>query len=276
MNTIGDFHVHTNFCPHGSNDSMESYVVAAINKGLKSITFTEHAPLPKTFIDPTPNRDSAMLWEDVDKYLNEANELKEKYKNTLNIKIGFEIDFISGYEESTKELLNHFGPHIDDAILSVHMLQAPNGEYVCIDYSVEEFERIIQQFGTIDNVYKTYYKTIKQAILSDLGKYKPIRIGHLTLIEKFSKVFRAKEDYLQEINGLLDLINEKQYELDANTAGYYKEYCNNCYPSLDIMRIASDKGIRLIPGSDSHASKHIGRGFEQIPDDITLSSPGTM
>jgi histidinol-phosphatase (PHP family) len=65
----GDFHVHTNYCPHGSEDKMELYVQAAIKKGLRFLSFTEHAPLPSGFIDPAPGRDSAMQWENVPAYL---------------------------------------------------------------------------------------------------------------------------------------------------------------------------------------------------------------
>ncbi|WP_226034831.1 histidinol-phosphatase HisJ [Aquibacillus saliphilus] len=269
MKSIGDFHVHTNFCPHGTTDSMESYVLAAIDKGLEYLTFTEHAPLPKNFIDPTPEKDSAMRWEDIDNYLSEANRLKSLYKNKLIINVGFEVDYIEGFEQDTKELLNQYGDQLDDAILSVHMLKDPNGEYVCIDFSVEEFERIINLFGSVDAVYNCYYRTLEKALSSDLGKYKPIRIGHITLIEKFSKEYKPDAVYENEISAILNIIKDNKFELDANTAGLFKEYCGSSYPSQEIMMLANQLSIPLVFGSDSHASNHIARGFNLL---LTSSS----
>lgn len=273
MITLGDFHVHTNFCPHGTNDSMESYVVAAIEKELEYITFTEHAPLPLNFIDPTPNKDSAMHWDDVNRYLLEGQRLKEKYKNRIRINIGFEIDYIEGYELETIDFLDKYGDKIDDSILSVHMLKAPNDEYVCLDFSIEEFSRIIDVFGSIDLVYARYYQTVERALEADLGKYKPSRIGHITLIEKFSKVHQPSNRFETELTDLLKLIHKKKYELDINTAGLYKEYCQSVYPPIDLIEIANNLGVPLVPGSDSHTSDHIARGFEQLPTNFSYSIP---
>ncbi|WP_347862569.1 PHP domain-containing protein [Salimicrobium sp. PL1-032A] len=49
-----DGHVHTPFCPHGSEDALKTYVEKAISLGYTSVTFTEHAPLPPGFQDPAP------------------------------------------------------------------------------------------------------------------------------------------------------------------------------------------------------------------------------
>ncbi|HHY21833.1 MAG TPA: PHP domain-containing protein, partial [Bacilli bacterium] len=57
-----DGHVHTPFCPHGSKDELEEYVLRAIELGLTGLTFTEHAPLPLSFEDPTPEQDSAKIF----------------------------------------------------------------------------------------------------------------------------------------------------------------------------------------------------------------------
>ena len=39
MNIERDGHVHSPYCPHGSNDSFEKYITEAITKGIKEITF---------------------------------------------------------------------------------------------------------------------------------------------------------------------------------------------------------------------------------------------
>ncbi|WP_117160806.1 histidinol-phosphatase HisJ [Paraliobacillus sp. X-1268] len=276
MQVTGDFHVHTNFCPHGSSDLMEEYVLKAIEQDLDYISFTEHAPLPVNFTDPTPANDSAMKLDDVKSYLKEGNRLKLKYQEKITIYIGFEVDFIEGYQEETEKFLNRYGTFIDDAILSVHMLKAPNGKYVCLDYSVEEFARIIGLFGSVEAIYKKYYQTVKQAITQDMGRYKPTRIGHLTLIEKFVKLFPTTTSFDYQTDELLYLIKEKEYQLDLNTAGLYKEHCMRIYPNQSVITKANQLSIPFVIGSDSHVSRTIGRGFDALSKDIVLSIPNRL
>ncbi|WP_369403417.1 histidinol-phosphatase HisJ [Gracilibacillus boraciitolerans] len=171
---------------------------------------------------------------------------------------------MEGYQESTTTFLNEYGPSIDDAILSVHMLKNPVNQYVCIDYSSEEFSNIIQQFDSVEAVYDKYYQTLENAILADLGPYKPKRIGHLTLIQKFQRKYAVDLSYHATIDYILNLIQQHQFELDINTAGLYKEDCQMLYPPEDIVKQAIAKGIPLKPGSDSHESKTIARGFDII------------
>ena len=272
MNSIGDFHIHSQYCPHGTNDSMESYVKAAIKKNLKYITFTEHAPLPKEFNDPTPERDSAMQLDDVDNYLKEGMLLKEKYKHNITVNIGFEIDYIEGFESELDLFFENYKQYIPHSILSVHMLKAPNGEYVCIDFSAEEFGRIISLFGSVEAVYDQYYRTMKQAILTNFKNVGPNRIGHLTLINKFAKLYPAQEDYKEQITNLLNIIKQQNYVLDANSAGLFKQHCQESYPNQSIMRLANELNIPLIYGSDSHTAKHVGRGLDHF-DGVYFSLP---
>ncbi|QGH34660.1 histidinol-phosphatase HisJ [Gracilibacillus salitolerans] len=264
MHMNGDYHVHTPFCPHGSNDSIEMYIEQALEKGIKELSFTEHAPLPVDFTDPTPDQDSAMSWEDLDAYIQLIENAKKTYKSQIKINLGFEVDYIEGYEEATTSFLDRYSHYIDDAILSVHMLRTPDYNYVCLDFSSEEFARIIQLFGSVEAVYDKYYRTIEKAIISDLGAFKPNRIGHLTLIHKYQRKYAVDQSYNVTIERLLDLIQEHHLELDVNTAGLYKEDCQELYPPLPIIEKAIQKGIRWKPGSDSHVSGTIARGFDQL------------
>ncbi len=263
MNIIGDYHVHTPFCPHGSNDKWENYIIKAIEAGLKEISFTEHAPLPRTFIDPVPDQDSSMSYSKLDQYFKVGQQLKVAYKNKIKVNIGFEVDYIEGYEKEITDFLNNYGEIIDDAILSVHMLKH-NDEYFCLDFSDEEFGRLVKRFGSIEAVYRAYYQTVKLAVKSDLGQYKPTRIGHLSLVEKFKKTYPTSFNDHDSIDEILLLIKQKGYTLDLNTAGLYKPLCQSIYPNTQIVKKAIQLGIRLIPGSDSHESSTVARGFGHI------------
>lgn len=258
-----DGHVHTPFCPHGTSDPFEAYIERAIKLGLHGLTFTEHAPLPSSFVDPTPEQDSGMNIRDMETYIETLTNLKKKYESQLTIHIGLEVDYIEGYEGETRAFLAKWGKYLDDAILSVHFLRFQN-DYYCLDFSPEMFAQIIEKAGSLDAVYESYFHAVKQSILADLGEYKPTRIGHMTLVRKFQKQFPYEKTNKTAIMELLDLIKVKAYELDYNGAGLTKPLCKEAYPSGWIINEAVKRGIPFIYGSDAHSVKGLGQGFHQL------------
>ncbi|WP_458412209.1 histidinol-phosphatase HisJ [Schinkia sp. CFF1] len=267
-----DGHIHSPYCPHGSKDSFEQYIERAIALGYGEISFTEHAPLPENFSDPTPDKDSGMNPDYIDLYISDLLKLKEKYRTKIKINIGLEVDYIIHFEKETTKFLNKFGQFLDDSILSVHFLYH-QGNYYCLDFSVEEFGRIISIFGATEKVYEAYYQLLKESIKQDLGPFKPRRIGHMTLVSKFQKKYPCTENFSGEILSILDLIKDKTMSLDYNGAGVNKQYCLEPYPSEWIVKEADKRKIPLIYGSDAHVSRDLNQGYDQLVPTITLSSP---
>ena len=111
-----DGHIHSPYCPHGTKDDFEEYIINAIAAGFTEISFTEHLPLPAGFKDPSPTNDSAMDLELFEKYIDDVNKMKIKYKDEIKINVGTEIDYIEGYEYEIRGLLNKYGNQIDDSI----------------------------------------------------------------------------------------------------------------------------------------------------------------
>ena len=146
--------------------------------------------------------------------------------------------------------------YFDDSILSVHILNF-NGEYYVIDYSKEEFENISNLMGGVSDVYYKYYKTLKKAVRTDLGEYKPKRIGHLNLVRKFNRVFPYNYDNNIVLEELLMLIKEKGYELDYNVSGLLKEYCKEPYISGHLLELVKKYKIPVVFGSDAHSVKNM-------------------
>ncbi|MDG5787016.1 histidinol-phosphatase HisJ [Evansella sp. AB-P1] len=270
--SIFDGHIHSPFCPHGSTDSFEKYIEQAINIGYKKMTFTEHAPLPNTFTDPVPLKDSAMEMNNLDRYINQLNKLKFQYKDHIQIHIGLEVDYIEGFERETKDLLNNWGNALDDSILSVHFLKCPNNQFICLDYSPASFEDLVHQFSSIQDVYKSYYRTVQMSIDSDLGHFKPKRIGHFTLVRKFQKLFPRTFDDSQLIEDILMKLGELHYSIDVNGAGLFKPYCKELYPPIRWVRKAIEMNIPIVYGSDAHQSDQLGQGLSQICKEIDLSN----
>jgi histidinol-phosphatase (PHP family) len=258
-----DGHIHSPYCPHGTKDSFQDYVERAITLGFEEISFTEHAPLPPGFSDPTPAKDSGMDKALLDDYFKDIEKMKNLYRSRIKINCGLEIDFIEGFEEETINLLQEFGPRLDDAILSVHFLKHENG-YDCMDYSPEVFGKMVNIFGSIESLYQKYYETLLKSIKADLGSYKPKRIGHITLVHKFKKKFPVIGTFEDEIDELLAAMKEKGCELDYNGAGTVKPLCGEPYPPNWIIKKAVTIGIPLIYGSDAHQKKELGQGREQM------------
>lgn len=259
-----DGHVHTSFCPHGTNDTIDEYIQRALQLGYTEITFAEHAPLPEGFIDPTPLKDSAMRYEDLDEYFRVIEDAKERYRGKIKINTGFEVDFIEGYEEKTTEFLDKFGPRFDDAVLSVHFLRNPSGEYDCLDYSPDQFGDMVKVYGSVEKVHKHYYQTVLKSIHADLGPYKPKRIGHITLANKFRLKYPIKHESIEEVIQILESVSKLGYELDYNGAGTAKPLCREPYPPEWVINEAKKNGIRLVYGSDAHQARELGQGLDFI------------
>ncbi|MCM3670069.1 histidinol-phosphatase HisJ [Mesobacillus maritimus] len=258
-----DGHVHTRFCPHGTNDSFEAYIERALALGYTEISFTEHAPLPDTFVDPTPQSDSAMQKEKLDDYFEEVSKLKAQYEGKVKINAGLEVDYIEGYEAEITQFLNEVGPKLDDAILSVHFLKSSSG-YDCLDYSPNHFANMIQDYGSVEEIYRHYYQTLLKSILAELGSYKPKRIGHMTLVHKFQRKYPVQSSFDSEIDLILNAVKDHGYELDYNGAGTAKPLCREPYPPDAIVHKAKERGIPLVYGSDAHQAKELGQGYERI------------
>lgn len=258
-----DGHIHTPFCPHGSNDRFEQYIEKAISSGFQEISFTEHAPLPNGFNDPTPQQDSGMDLIQLDPYISTITELKKEYASFIQINVGLEVDFIEGFELETTKFLNKYGPYLDDSILSVHFLKYQE-EYTCIDYSKEVYLDFAEKVGSVKNMYHLYYETVLLSIKTDLGLYKPKRIGHPTLVHKFQLAHGLQIEDASSVHQVLDAMKQGGYELDLNSAGLSKAYCLQTYPPLAYLPYIKDIKLPFVFGSDAHVVVDLHQHYDKV------------
>ena len=255
-----DGHIHSPYCPHGSKDSFEDYINEAIKKGIKEITFTEHLPVPNNFMDEEFLETVAPTVGEIEKYFQELKILKEKYKNKIKINIGVEVDYLEGYEEFTKSLLERYGYLLDDSIISVHFIKFKE-KYYCIDI-IDGFEELFNDLGSLDKLYNIYFETVIKSIKSDLGKYKPKRVGHPSLVRIFNKKYPIEYKNYKLLDYLVEALKENNYEVDFNVAGLRKKFCGEIYPSGYLYRWLKDSNINMVYGSDSHEAKDLGSLYE--------------
>lgn len=254
--------MHSPYCPHGTQDSLEMYIKKALTEGLKEITFTEHMPFPCYFMDDKEFLDECAPSEEViEKYFNEVKKIKLKYKNKIKINIGLEVDFIEGYEEQIKRLLDIYGSKLEDGLLSVHFIKMDD-EYTAID-GKEGFERALEVLGTTEKVYDKYYETLLKAIKADLGQFKPRRIGHPNLIRIFNQLYPIQYNNKGLLEEIVQEIKKRDYEVDVNTAGLRKPYCGEIYVSGMFKELVDKYGVKKVYGSDSHTASDVGRDFDK-------------
>ncbi len=141
-----DGHVHTELCPHGSGDRTAMMIEKAIELRIEKVCLTEHAPLPKAFAveyggDQKAYDTASLKLNQVDSYLRIRPSITTCVWYAYRYFLGFEVDYIPGFETDIQEFLDRYGPLTDDNILSVHFMEGVNNAFYCLDYSPEEFEK---------------------------------------------------------------------------------------------------------------------------------------
>ncbi|KRK64961.1 histidinol-phosphatase [Companilactobacillus tucceti DSM 20183] len=252
---LTDGHTHTEFCPHGSGEPVEKMIQRAIQLGFKKYCITEHAPIPKDFEKvyagtPDGYETAGIAMDDLPNYFKETRRLQKKYQSDIKITIGFEVDYLEGFENWTKDFLDEYGPETQESILSVHFMKGTDNKEWCIDYDPENYQTGFADY--LDDpqyIFQVYYDTVRKSVEADLGEYVPQRIGHMSLIRKFQDYFNLTEDYdeqtIQQISEILKIIKQQNRELDLNLAGLYKPLCNDYYPGKQITKMAQKLNIPI-------------------------------
>lgn len=266
-----DGHTHSYFCLHGSGEESERFVLRAIELGYTAYSITEHLPLPQELLRETPYsqefKRSLEIREGLDSYIRELERLKKKYQDKIQLLIGVEMDFLPGHIEHSRYLLKEYGPYLDDGLISVHIMRGAGG-WRCVDHSAEDFqEGLIKHYGSYEEAQLAYYYTVQEALEADFGPYKPKRIGHLCICNKFQKVLNPEglvgEKVVNRVSELLAFAGERGYSLDANVAGLFKKHCQEIYTPGWVVEIARKMGVELVYGSDAHAVSEVGRAYDR-------------
>lgn len=124
------FHVHTWRCGHAGQEREEAYVKAAIRLGAKQITFTDHAPFPGDLFR------SRMKMCELPEYEKTLWELREKYQDKIQIRIGLEVEYLPGFESYYEQLKGD--ERIEFLMLGQHFYELAPGVY---SFSVKEKEK---------------------------------------------------------------------------------------------------------------------------------------
>lgn len=264
-----DGHTHTEFCPHGSKEKTYLMIEKAIAKKFTHYSITEHTPLPAELLSQkSTHADSAIKLSQLATYWEHISNLKKKYKNEIKIIGSIELDYLVGFEDYTQQFLTKYQAQLDEVVLSLHFLPTNNDTKLLklIDQSRNAFE-VNFNYLKIEDLYKLYWHTVLRMVSKEWNFKKRIRIAHLCLIEKYSKIFtitaKSKEKWISFIiDKILPAIAKQKYSLDFNVSGMRKPECGQVYFYTELLPICKQLKIPLVYGSDAHSIEDIATHYD--------------
>ena len=172
--SLSSLHTHTSFCD--GRGEVEDFCRRAWEKGLHSLGFSAHAPLPlRTGLVSDWHLPAGRLEE----YLGAVREARERWAGRLRIYLGLEADYIAGLTGPGDWEYPPLG--LDYLIGSVHYLVPPSGRPFTVDGSPEEFARGVASYGGEgEAVMEAYWDAVEGMIRA--GGFDIL--GHLDLVKK--------------------------------------------------------------------------------------------
>ncbi len=225
-----DLHNHTTLCNHAVGSTRE-YINRAIDLGIDIYGFSDHAPM---------NFDSyyRMGLADMNYYENDIRNLKDEFKDKIEILLGYEVDYLEKYLE--QDVIN---AKVDYLIGSIHFLDEwgfDNPEFIGHYKNVD-----------IDRIWEDYFLAIKNLAKSGLFQI----VGHIDLMKLFN--FLPKKDIKILAKDAISEIKKANMAVEINGAGFRKDVKEQ-YPSSNILEMLLEYDIPITFGSDAHSIEQVG------------------
>jgi histidinol-phosphatase (PHP family) len=235
-----DYHLHTLFCNHAVG-GMEQYIQSAVDLGLGEICFLDHLTIRGTVpgLSMTP--------KEVPYYFNAVQILKQKYRGTISVKAGLEIDFNPDYSSLYQDIIDTYA--FDVIASSLHF---PGGLDI-----VTHRSRWRNGEKDADDVYAIYFEELQKMLEYDYFDV----ICHFDLIKKFGR--KPIRSFEKECDDILKVIKEKGKTIEINTGGF-DHPARDVYPSLEILKKCYEQGISITIGSDAHRPENVGRYYDRV------------
>ncbi len=253
MGKLISIHNHSTYSD-GKN-TPEEMINAAIEAGIKVFGFSEHS-----FVDFDP--DCGMSEEAETAYKSEIIELKEKYKDRLDILMGIELDLYTEKE-----------PCGYDFIIGSNHYVKTEGEYVIADYRGKKGKDTLVDAagryfgGDIYSLLERYFeetggifasmKHIKQQPFDRSS----LIVGHFDLISSVNEQCPffdpSHPRYVAAWKAAADRLLMKTRLFEINYSDVMSGTRSEPYPSDEIRRYIKDRGGDFICTGDCHSTEHI-------------------
>jgi histidinol-phosphatase (PHP family) len=239
---LPDYHVHTFRCGHATGRSRD-YVLAAIERGLSEIGFTDHVPL---YFLPLEKRDPrlAMAEERFDEYVAEVASLATEFQDRIAVRLGLEADYAEGFEDVLRRWLSR--ADWDFVLGSVHWVA---GDWIDAPRSAARFER-----EGVEALYREYYRLLAKAASTGLFDV----LSHFDLPKKHGHrppvpVEDAEEEAIVAAAAA-------GCAVEISSAGLRKPV-GEPYPEPRLVTRIAGAGIPVTFSSDAHAPEEVGWGY---------------
>ncbi len=240
-----NLHTHTLFCD--GKDTPKQMLQTAIDKGFTILGFSSHAYTP---YDPY----ASMSRETTKEYIQAINKLKESAPDSIRVYLGTE-------EDSTCPI----NPDDYDYVIGSIRMVEKDGQFYSIDYSEEEFARIVREVwnGDIQAYAKDYYSQLEEQAKNDRFEI----VGHIDLIAKYNedeKFFSFDDPIILEASKkAVDALAKAGKIFEMNTGAISRGYRTTPYPSPQILKQIKEADGKLMINTDCHARDNLDLGMNQ-------------
>ena len=240
-------HCHTVWCD-GKN-TCEEMILAAIEKKFVSLGLSIHSWTPWEPCGVTIEKEQA--------YRQELMQLREKYRNQIEILIGAERDSLADRDFSD------FDYTLDSTHVVLH-----GDEPMYIDWTAEKMERYIREFFSGDPY--AYCRAYFDHVAKMCEESKALYIGHIDLVAKFNEGNKYFDEsdmrYLAPAFAAADCAIEKGIPLEINTGAISRGYRSIPYPRPEILKHIHDRSGEIIINSDAHSAPALDTAFDLAVD----------
>lgn len=249
---LTNYHSHCSFCD--GRAPMEEFVKSAVAAGFTAYGVSSHAPLPFS-------TQWTLKQEQVGAYLQEINNLKEKYAGQIELYAGMEIDYLNEQQHPANDYFQHLP--LDYRIGSVHLIYTDEGEIIDTDTHAENFKVLLHKHfqGDLQRLVKRYYEASSKLVEAGGFDF----IGHADKIsynaEYCEKGVTEQPWYRELREKLLCRIAEKGIMLEINTKAYQHKGC--FFPGQQHFGFIHHLGIPVIVNSDAHFPERINAGRQE-------------
>ena len=223
-----NYHTHTYRCGHAEGLD-EEYVKHAIALGIKRLGFTDHVMIPGVS-QPGVRGDYSLR----DDYLSSIRSLKEKYKDKIEILIGFEVEYMEDFLDYYKSLLDQ---HLVDYFIL--------GQHCYSENKIVKF--YFRRDNPIEMIYR-YTDDVIKGIKSGLFKY----LAHPDLF--YNSCHDFKDDIEVCSRRILKACEEYHLPIEVNLCGMNKPGYNEeyMYSSSFFFELAREYDVDVVLGIDAH------------------------
>ncbi|MBC2854972.1 histidinol-phosphatase HisJ family protein [Cetobacterium sp. 2A] len=245
MKLLSDYHIHSKFSGD-SNEELEKIINQAQKLGMKEIAITDHYDFDVINV-------SENFMVNFEEYVPKILELKDIYKDKIDIKLGVEFGMQPHLKDYARNLLKMYP--FDFIIASSHSIDR-------IDVSSKDF--FIEK--TPEKAHEDYFKNL----LKNLDSFDEFSVwGHLDFITRYGGPQYRELNYKKNwdiIEEILKKIISLGRGIEINTSGFrYGE--NRFYPKDEVLKRYFELGGEVITiGSDAHKFEDIGKDFNVAYD----------